>query len=399
MAENQIQRDNVVVAQTYVENRALPRLPEDYTEAELQKKFAKTMESLGEELKDYDEYRQELDAISQEQDEEQRGYSEEQLSREYIFLNRSRQPVQKEYDTAKRYADYLHEYGDEFAHLYRIKDNNEKYGNPEKIDFVEVDITDNGDMLTQDQYFKMRADVNERVKQLALHVADEENKVEYNIGMMVYDRPNMPPQVKMQLSFDEETQNNLDDEKLNAIFSFCEAHGLSIADMEIRNFDGTLAESAIREKISKALEQRQADIAAQIAEENAKEYAAQKQREKELKAELQNISLAGDGHLPEGILSEEDISYDLPEAETASAGVYADEYSGTEAGAAVAEPAPEHPQKVQRLARGVATAAVPDSDVPDHLERHAANEETQSPINAAQSVSVPARATVPPAIR
>ena len=386
MAENQMEKDDVIVAQSYLENKGLSRLPKDYSEEELQKKFATTMESLKEELDEYEEYRRELDVIGKEENEDKRGFSDEQLSREYIYLNRSRQPVQKEYDSVKKYADYLHEYGDEFAQLYRIKDNNEKYGNPEEIQFVEVDITDNGDMLTQDQYFKMRADRDERVKQLALHVSDKEAEVEYNIGMMEYNQPNMPPQIKMQLSFDEETQNNLDDEKLKSVFAFCEAHGLSISDMEIRNFDGTLAESAIREKIEQALTEAKAAKEAEIAEANAKEYAAQKKREKELEAELQNISLTTDGKLPEGV-SKEDISYDLPEEDFVSSAVPESLYQDYDSETAVAENAPENIGKIQRLARGVATAAVPDSDVPDNLDAHAAEENNN--VNAAQSVSVP----------
>ncbi len=396
MAENQMEKDDVIVAQSYLENKGLDRLPQEYTEEELRKKFVATQSSLQEELNEFDEYRHELDTISeQQQNGDDNGYSEDELKREYIYLNRSRQPIQKEYDSVKQYAGYLREYGDEFAQLYRIKDNNEKYGNPEEIQFVEVDITDNGDILTQDQYFKMRADRNERVKQLALHISDKEADVEYNIGMMEYNQPNTPPQIKMQLSLDEETQDNLDDEKLNAIFAFCEQHGLSVMDMEIRNFDGTLAEAAIREKISQVLEARQAEKAAQIAEENAKEYAMQQQRKKELNAELQNISLTTDGKLPEGV-SEDDLSYDLPEKEQVSAAVSETLSQDYDSETAVAEQTPENIGKIQRLARGVATAAVPDSDVPDNLDAHAAEEidninapENTGTINAARSVSVP----------
>ncbi len=397
MAENRTLKDNVITAQTYIENRKLPRLPVDYTETELRKKFDATMETLRDELQEYDDYHNELDKIGDGQnlaeDDAQKEYYDEYLKREYIYLNRSRQPVQKQYDIAKQYADYLHEYGDEFAQLYHIKDNNEKYGNPEKLEFIEVDITDNGDMLTQDQYFKMRADRNERVKQLALHVKDEDKGVEYNIGMMQYNQPNMPPQIKMQLSFEDETLKNLDDEKLHAIFDFCDAHGLSVLDMEIRNFDGTLVESAIRDKISKTLAERKAAKEAEIAEANAKEYAAQLQRRKELDAELQNISLTNDGNLPEGV-SEENITYDLPDEALISMAVPEGMSDGE---VAVAENAPETLGRVNRLARGVATAAIPDSDVPDHLDEHAPapSQETTGVVNSAQSVSVPAGPAAP----
>ena len=411
MAGNLTEENNVITARTYLENSGMSRLPEDYTEEELQKKFTRNMKVLREELDEFDEYRRELDEISKQQADAEKIYSDEELSHEYIYLNRSQLPIQKKYDTAKKYSDYLREYGNEFAQLYHIKDNNEKYGNPEKLDFIEVDITDNGDILTQDQYFKMRADKNERVKQLALHIADESAGVEYNIGMMEYNQPNMPPQVKMQLSFDEETQENLDDEKLNAIFAFCEAHGISVADMEIRNFDGTLAETAIQEKISNVLTQRQADKAAQIAEANAKEYEAQQRRKKALEAELQNISIAGAGHLPEGMVSSEDISYDLPDKQVISATIPNAEIKQFETAgenAAVVQNSPENTGKVHRLAKGVATSAIPGEDVPDNLDAYApdkvvAESDKKTPealnsqtsmqtgaINASQSVAIPA---------
>ena len=167
MAGNLTEENNVITARTYLENSGMSRLPEDYTEEELQKKFTRNMKVLREELDEFDEYRRELDEISKQQADAEKNYSDEELSHEYIYLNRSQLPIQKKYDTAKKYSDYLREYGNEFAQLYHIKDNNEKYGNPEKLDLIEVDITDNGDILTQDQYFKMRADKNERVKQLA----------------------------------------------------------------------------------------------------------------------------------------------------------------------------------------------------------------------------------------
>lgn len=359
------------MARTYVENNTVEKLPADYTEEVLQKKFAGKIEALREELAEYEQIRADLDQITQTTDwqdtEAEKEYSIQELQAEYLSLYREQRPVQREYDEARLNADLLDEYGATFAQLYRIKDNNEKYGNPENISFVEVDITDNGDMLTQDQYFKMRADPEGRVRQLALHIEDEEEELEYNIGMMEYNQPNTPPQTKMQLSFEDETLEKLDEPKLKKIFEFCESHGLSTMDMEIRRFDGSLAEDEIQERINKGLEKIKKEKEALIAEENAKEAAQQRERQKELEAELQNIQAArGEDALTEEFL--EDISFDLPKEGTVMMAGEADEPASLQTLQYVATKDLRAQKNMHKLAFGVATSAIPEDAVPDGIE-------------------------------
>lgn len=369
------------MSRTYVENNVLEQLPQDYTEEALQKKFAGTMESLREELEEYNSFKAELDEINATTDwqdpDADKIYSQQELQAEYLSLYRDQKPLQRKYNEARINAELLEEYGTTFAQLYRIKDNNEKFGNAEEMSFVEVDITDNGDMLTQDQYFKMRADPEGRVRQLALHVEDEEEDLEFNVGMMEYNQPNTPPQTKMQLSFDDENIDKLEEGKLKAIFNFCESHGLSTMDMEIRRFDGTLAEDEIQERIKKGLEKIKKEKEAEIAEENAKEAAQQLERRKELEAELVNMQTARGGDLPvEEMLA--DISYDLPFEDTIIAAAPNDKKPTLQMlpnGNVVEIPAENtlaegvRAQKnIHKIADGVATAAIPEDKVPDGIE-------------------------------
>lgn len=386
------------MSRTYVENNTVEQLPQDYTEEALQKKFAGTMESLREELEEYDSYKAELDAINAAMDwqdpDADRLYSQQELQAEYLSLYRDQKPLQRKYNEARLNAELLEEYGPTFAQLYRIKDNNEKYGNPEEMSFVEVDITDNGDMLTQDQYFKMRADPEGRVRQLALHIEDEEEDLEFNLGMMEYNQPNTPPQTKMQLSFDDETIEKLEESKLKAIFSFCESHGLSTVDMEIRRFDGTLAEDEIQERIKKGLEKIKKEKEAEIAEENAKEAAQQLERRKELEAELQNMQTARGGDLPvEEMLK--DISYDLPFEGAIITAAQTDKKPTTQMlsnGNVIEASATENiatggiktQKNIHKIADGVATAAIPEDRVPDGIEV----------VSIEQTKSVPQNPTV-----
>lgn len=368
------------MSRTYVENSTIEQLPEDYTEEALQKKFAGTMESLREELTEYNSFKTELDVINANTDWENpdadKVYSQQELQAEYVSLYRDQKPLQRKYNEARLNAELLEEYGTTFAQLYRIKDNNEKFGNLEEMSFIEVDITDNGDMLTQDQYFKMRADPEGRVRQLALHVEDEDEDLEFNIGMMEYNQPNTSPQTKMQLSFDDETIDKLEEGKLKAIFNFCESHGLSTMDMEIRRFDGTLAEDEIQERIKKGLEKIKKEKEAEIAEENAKESAQQLERQKELEAELQNMQTARGGDLPLEELRE-DISYDLPyESSIMTAASNGKPKMQMLPNGNVMEIPAENTlsegiraqKNIHKIADGVATAAIPEGKVPEGIE-------------------------------
>ncbi|MBQ9271015.1 MAG: hypothetical protein IJ218_01955 [Alphaproteobacteria bacterium] len=313
------------MVRTYVENNAMTQLPQEYSANKLHQRFSEKIVSLRSELADYNEQRAELDLINQETDwtdsSAENSLYAQRLLAQYAVLDREQKPLEQMYAQTRLYDYLLKEYGQEFAQLYRIKDTSEKRGETENISFVEVDITDNEDMLTQDQYFKMRAAPDGRLRELALHVElgpdeDEPDAAEgvgFNFGVMEFNQPNQPPQTKVQISFDDETIEQLNAEKLKKVFAFCESHGISVADMEIRHFDGSLAEDEIRDKIEKILEQAQKEKAEQNKQESIKESAEQEKRHKELEMELQNISTANGGTMPEG-LSWENVSTDaVPE--------------------------------------------------------------------------------------
>ncbi|MBR1756764.1 MAG: hypothetical protein IJ738_05640 [Alphaproteobacteria bacterium] len=314
------------MVQTYVENNVVAQLPQEYSEDALHLRFVEKMQSLHKELAEYQELRAELDKTNRETDwtdnTPENSRSAQHLLAQYAVLDREQKPLEQMYAQTQIYDNLLNEYGNEFAQLYRIKDNHETRGYVDEMSFVEVDITDNGDMLTQDQYFKMRADPDERLRELALHIElgdedeeDGENSegVGFNFGVMEFNQPNQPPQTKVQISFDDETLERLDEPKLKKIFAFCESHGISVADMEIRRFDGSLAETEIREKIEKILEKTQKEKEERNKEAGLKEAAEQEERRKTLDMELQNIRAAKGGVLPDGI-SWDNVSTDkVPE--------------------------------------------------------------------------------------
>ncbi|MBP1532276.1 MAG: hypothetical protein ILA52_02105, partial [Alphaproteobacteria bacterium] len=77
------------------------------------------------------------------------------------------------------------------------------------------------------------------------------------------------PQSKALVMIDSEN-TELDNAKLKKIFEFCEAHGIPTDSMEIRHFDGTLAEAEIETKMAQVLEKFREEKAATLAEYNKK---------------------------------------------------------------------------------------------------------------------------------
>lgn len=305
---------------TYIESSGLENLTEEYTEDTLRHKFSSQINLLRQKL---DRYTKQINYINDKkrqtdwnsEDQQNSSFAQELLAEEASIENIWKL-TQIESNQASYYSNLLQRYGNEFAQLYKVKDSHEKRGFTDKLDFVEVDITDNGDILTQDQYYRMRADINDRLYEIALHVeleddnTDEPNNIGFNFGVLEFNQPDQPPQTKIQLSFDDETLEQLNETKLKKIFDFCESHGISVSDLQIRRFDGSLAEDLIREKIENILEQAQSEKEAQILAENQKELLQTETRHKELEAELQNIVTANNGQMPEG-LSWEKVSSDV----------------------------------------------------------------------------------------
>ena len=312
--------DNIMMMQTYLESSSLEKLPEEFTEDALHHAFSSKMAYLHEQLDKYNSMKIHLDSIRTQTDwgnaDKEKQLSAQELLAQEASIEHLLNPLQNEFAQAARYNSLLQRYGNEFAQLYKVKENHERSGFADRLDFVELDITDNGDILTQDQYYRMRADINDRLYEVALHVEledenpEETDNIAFNFGVLEFNQPNQPPQTKVQLSFDDNTLEKLDEAKLKRIFDFCESHGISVADLQIRRFDGSLAEDLIREKIEKFLEQAQKGKEAQIQAENQKELTQTETRHKELEAELQNIVTANNGQMPEG-LSWDNVSSDV----------------------------------------------------------------------------------------
>lgn len=318
-----MEQTEVRKAMTYVESKSgLKQLPINYTEDALHRRFSTMATELSDELAEYSALSEELERTDEETDwnssDKEKPLLAQKILAERASLKHMRETAQKKYDSAVMYDTWLHEYGNEFAQLYRIKDNHEQRGYDEELEIREIDITDNGDILTNDKYNKMNAYAPEPLTELVLHVKMNENEPEdeenpetfgFNFGVMEFNQPNMPPQVKVQLSFDNETLDNLDEKKLKRIFAFCEAHGISVSDLTIRRFDGSLAEDLIREKIEHILEKAQTDRENKNRLENKKEKAKEDVRMQELENERQKLLLSGKAKEDE--LSWNEVSADI----------------------------------------------------------------------------------------
>ena len=294
---------------TYIQNNHVAELPDDYSETSLQSKFAVLKANLQEKMTEYENARMELEQVYKEdkaQPENDRIYDAKDILKEYSDLYRRYGMAKIKYERNENHIAMLNKYGTSFVQLYKIKEDDEKFGENTNLSFVEVDITQNGDILTQDQYFGMQSSRNKKVQQIALQVKLDD--VTFNLGMMEYHKPGTTQQTKMQLSFDDKTLQNLDEEKLKKIFDFCESHGLSTLDMEIRRFDGSLAEDEIQHRINQMLEKIKSDQEAEIALANKRDYEFSAIRQAEIESELQKAKEEGKSFDEKQEL--EEVSYD-----------------------------------------------------------------------------------------
>lgn len=289
-------------AMTYIESKnGLKELSAEYTEDSLQSRFSGLIDQLAGELQDYAARAEELEQTELATDwntpDKEKPLLAQKILAEVSEMKRMREAAQKKYDSAVMYENWLNEYGNEFAQLYRIKDSHEQRGYSENLEIREIDITDNGDVLTNDKYNKMNAYAPEPLTELVLHVTSGDEDAEdeasepfgFNFGVMEFNQPNMPPQVKVQLSFDNETLDNLDEIKLKRVFAFCDSHGIPVSDLQIRHFDGSLAEDLIREKIEQFLEKAQKELENKNRLENKNQKAKEDARHQELETERQQL--------------------------------------------------------------------------------------------------------------
>lgn len=297
------------MTKTYIENEVVPHIPDDYSEDNLRKKFEKRENELWKEIENNLEFYNQLKQDEKENESTgNEGYlSAEELNKQLQLIRTQTKDCRDEAENVKYERKLLQKYGQAFANLYYMKDEHEKKGYDEKLSFTEVDISGNGDIITDSQHYGMSYDPEGKLKQPALMVkiGDE---LQFSVGMMEFNKPNSVPEVKLQISFDEKTAEELDAEKLNAIFEFCEKHGLSYSDMIIRRFDGSVDDVAIQEKLSKIMEEIQLRRAEQEAQTSREENEQQKSREKELIKEIEDVVAEHGGKLPQGLGLEEAVN-------------------------------------------------------------------------------------------
>ena len=320
------------MARTYIENEVIPQIPEEYSEDKLRAKLTRQESELWEEIEKNLEFYSQLKDIEKEaeaSDRYSKHYAESDLQKDLKVIRNQTNDSRVKADELKYEAKLLDKYGQAFARLYYIKEQHEIKGYDEKLSFTEVDITGNGDIITDSQHYGMSFDPEGRLTQPALTVRTDDD-VEFNVGMMEFNKPNSAPEVKLQISFDEETAESLDAEKLNAIFDFCEKHGISSSDMIVRRFDGSIDEGAIQEKLNQLIAEREAQKAAEEAKADREENERQNARENEVVKEIGEIVQTYGAKLPEGLslgevveeankvlpkdkqLDRDDISLDLP---------------------------------------------------------------------------------------
>ena len=297
------------MTKTYIENEVIPHIPEEYSENNLRQKFEKRESELWAEIENNMEFYNQLkntEKETQASGETPVYQSETDLNKQLQIVRTQTKDCRAETETIQYEKKLLQKYGQAFANLYYIKDEHEKKGYEEKLSFTEVDITGNGDLITDSQHYGMSFNPQGRLMQPALTVKKDE--LEFNVGMMEFNKPNSLPEVKLQISFDEQTANNLDAEKLSAIFDFCEKYGISASDMIVRRFDGSVDDSAIQEKIKQLTAEIEAKKAEQEAKAAREEYETQKSREQELIKEIENIVAENGGKLPKGLSLQEAIN-------------------------------------------------------------------------------------------
>lgn len=298
------------MTKTYIENESVPQIPEEYSEENLRKKFARQQEELWKEIESNLEYYTSLRNMEKEYKEDGSDtiyFSNDDLQNELKNIRLETENYRKETDGIKAEAKLLKKYGKAFARLYYIKDEHEKRGYDEKLSFTEVDVTGNGDIITDNQHYGMSYNPEGRLTQPALTVKVDDD-LQFNVGMMEFNKPNSATEVKLQISFDEETTENLDVEKINAVFDFCEKYGFSSSDMIVRRFDGSIDDGAIQEKINYLMEEAAKKRAEADKKADEKEFSEQNTREKELVKEIEAEVEKHGGKLSKGLSLEEAIN-------------------------------------------------------------------------------------------
>ncbi|MBR1601721.1 MAG: hypothetical protein IJ677_09140 [Alphaproteobacteria bacterium] len=299
------------MVKTYIENEVIPQIPDEYSEENLRKKFVERQNEIWKEIEDNLEYYNRLKKTEKEAEitgMEFAYMSNDELKKELKFIRAQTENYRVETDGIREEAKLLQKYGSAFAKLYYIKDQHEKKGYDEKLSFTEIDITGNGDIITDAQHYGMSFDPEGKLTQPAL-VVKVDDDLQFNVGMMEFNKPNSAPEIKLQISFDENTAQNLDSNKINAIFDFCEKYGISSSDMIVRRFDGSIDDGAIQEKISRLMSEVEAKRAEQMEKAARDEYNEQQAREKELIKDIEKQAQELGVELPKGLTLEQAIKF------------------------------------------------------------------------------------------
>lgn len=259
------------MARTYIENEYVKhKLSED----DVRERLGRREAVLRGEIKNHrDEYISLLQYSREDKENERNGmpgssyFTRDEMHKQQ--RNAEQQKAQDVDDIVQLGAEkrLLQKYGQSFADLYYIKEQHEILGGSEKVRFAETDITGNGDILTEAQHYYMSSNGG-RISQPVLVV--EDGDISFNIGMMEFDKPNSAPEVKAQISFNEDSAEDIDAEKMYKILEFCERYGISASDMTLRRFDGSLDESEIQAKMELILDDVKNKIAGEKAEAETK---------------------------------------------------------------------------------------------------------------------------------
>ena len=309
------------MAKTHIENTQLPDIKEEYTEESVAEKLNNKLRELRAVMRVNNEEEAEAAAILEQAKQDaandmenqlQPVYSAEELAREEKAIKQSfdNQNYMDEAKEITKQQQWLKEYGQSFVQLYQIKEEHDKRGEPEKLVLTEIDLAENRDILTEDQYNKMNADPEGKLRELALRVEGGEDN--FDIVMTEYNIPNSDKKLKMQLSFDDDTLAQMNAEKMKRIFEFCEKYGLPTSDMSVHyGYDGSIdvgeelriQQDRLDEMMAQARDmiekegQEKDDLEGKLVEENAKS----------IDKEFDDIVAANGGVVPEG-LSKEDIA-------------------------------------------------------------------------------------------
>ena len=281
------------MSRSFLENTEIPQLKGSFSVMALQLKYATDKKRLGEVMDGSIKRKSDLRGVYADsllQKDEMFDFSEVEIFSERDNINKEKRKVKSKIEQMNFEKDLLDRYGDEFAHLYQIKSNNDKYGDTAELSFREIEMSSVG-ILTQEQYFEMTANETENLRKLSLHVKLKDGE-EFDLLMSPYDRPGVADKsLKMQLSLDDNDLASINSERFARIMEFCETHGFSTFNMDVPySFDGSLD---INEKLRVLLNEIKERDKKLASEKIKREIEINKQQEEILSREVGTADIGG----------------------------------------------------------------------------------------------------------